>query len=113
MPEIDSDGDVDDIDSDSDGGDSDSDSDGGDGGDGDSDDIDSDDIDSDSDDEVRNQRQPLAAASRPEASSSVERFRNSEEAECLAELYMATKGQSPPNSDSQRKTAASAPIPPT
>ena len=40
---------------------------------------DSDDSDSDSEDEVRNQRQPLAAASRPEASASVDRFRNSEE----------------------------------
>ena len=64
---------------------------------------DSDDSDSDSEDEVRNQRQPLAAASCPEASASVDRFLNSKEAKCLAELYMATKGQSPPNSDSQRK----------
>ena len=64
---------------------------------------DSDDSDSDNEDEVRNQRQPLAAASHPEASASVDRFRNSEEAKCLAELYMATKEQSPPNSDSQRK----------
>ena len=63
---------------------------------------DSDDRGSDREDEVRNQRQPLAAASHPEASASVDRFRNSEEAKCLAELYMATKGQSPPNSDSQR-----------
>ena len=61
---------------------------------------DSDDSDSANEDEVRNQRQPLAAASNPEASASVDRFRNSEEAKCLAELYMATKGQSPPNSDS-------------
>ena len=65
--------------------------------------IDSDASDIDSEDDVRNQRQPLAAASRPEASASVDRFRHSEDAKCLAELYMATKGQSLPNSDSQRK----------
>ena len=64
--------------------------------------TDSDDSDSDLEDEVRNQHQLSAAASHPEASESVE-FRNSEEATCLAKLYMATKGQSPPNSDSQRK----------
>lgn len=57
---------------------------------------DSDDSDSDSEDEDD--------ASRPAAvGASVDGFRNLEEAKCLAELYMAAKGQSPPNSDSQRK----------
>ena len=62
---------------------------------------DGDDSDSDSEDEDD--------IPRPEASANsqippvVDGFMNLKEAKCLAELYMAPKGQSPPNSDSKRK----------